>query len=349
MHIPLPQDSQQRFGHEAIWQAVTSAYHEGRFPPNILLAGPKGIGKATLAFHMARYLFAQGQQEAYQDMTTPMNCQMTAGAHPDLYVLSQDHLPAEERGKEISVERCRALVSFFQQKPMYGQWRVALVDSLDQLHPRGAQSLLKILEEPPERAILILISHHLDRVLPTIRSRCQLFPCAPLEQQDMRRVLRALHLPLTPDMEAVVLEKSQGAVGYGLDLLQLGGAAFYDAMLNMLRALGHQNLTPAFQFAEKFLLKNEVLDPQTSWELGLRTILRWLSTALWHQQQATPGITADDQAILQGLLNHTSLSHLIQAWFQAYRVIEMTNTFHLDKRHAFMCILTSLVTFNQHP
>src|SRR5205814_7203908 len=171
------------------------------FPHSWLIGGPVGIGKATLAYRMARFVLAHPDPRAplVQTATSlavdgdhPVARRIAAQAQGDLLVL--ERTINEKTGKlyqDIRVEDVRRTVGFFGSTPGEGGWRVAIVDSVDELNPSGANALLKVLEEPPRRAVLLLVNHSAARVLPTIRSRCRLLALRPLSAEDVARAAAA--------------------------------------------------------------------------------------------------------------------------------------------------------------
>jgi len=178
------------------------------FPHAWLIGGPAGIGKATLAYRMARFVLAHPDpraaavQEANSLHVDPDHMvarRIAAQAQGDLLVL--ERTVNEKTGKlrqDIQVDDVRRSVTFFGSTAGEGGWRVAIVDAVDELNTEGANALLKVLEEPPRRALLLLVSHSAARVLPTIRSRCRLLTLRPLAATDVARAA-ALATGADPD------------------------------------------------------------------------------------------------------------------------------------------------------
>ncbi|HEY7246541.1 MAG TPA: DNA polymerase III subunit delta' [Xanthobacteraceae bacterium] len=199
---PLPpRETSVLHGHGDAEAALLESYRSGRLPHGWLLAGPAGIGKATLAYRMARFVLAHPEnslttvQRATSlkvDTAHPVARRIAAQAHADLLVL--ERTINEKTGKlhqDIRVEDVRRSVAFFGSTPAEGGWRIAIVDVVDELNESGANALLKVLEEPPRRALLLLVSHSAARVLPTIRSRCRVLSLRPLAPGDVARAAAA--------------------------------------------------------------------------------------------------------------------------------------------------------------
>jgi DNA polymerase-3 subunit delta' len=198
---PAPRETTALYGHREAERALLEAYRGGRLPHAWLLGGPAGIGKATLAYRMARFVLAhsdprrpavQAADSLAVDADHPVARRIAAQAQGDLLVL--ERTINEKTGKlrqDIQVDDVRRTVTFFGSTPGEGGWRVAIVDAVDELNSEGANALLKILEEPPRRALLLLVSHSAARVLPTIRSRCRLLALRPLTVEDVTRAIAA--------------------------------------------------------------------------------------------------------------------------------------------------------------
>jgi DNA polymerase III subunit delta' len=197
---PPPRATAVLFGHAETEAALLAAYRSGRTAHAFLLLGPRGIGKATLAYRMARFVLAHPDPAAPEvraatslavDPAHPAARRMAAQAHGDLLVLERT---PNERGvmrQQIAVDDVRRTVAFFGSTAGEGGWRVAIVDAVDELNPSGANALLKVLEEPPRRALLLLVCHSAARALPTLRSRCSILSMRPLSENSVAAALGA--------------------------------------------------------------------------------------------------------------------------------------------------------------
>jgi len=226
-----PRETTALFGHAQAEQSLLDAYRGGRIPHAWLIGGEAGIGKATLAYRMARFVLANPlpSAPAVQSATSlavapdhPVTRRTANEAHSDLLVLRR--VINEKTGKlytEIRVDDVRRCVPFFGSTAGEGGWRVAIIDSVDELNASGDNALLKVLEEPPPRALLLLVSHAPGRVLPTIRSRCRMLMLQPLSAADaVQATAAALDREADdPDIKAAA-EAADGSVARALDLLE---------------------------------------------------------------------------------------------------------------------------------
>jgi DNA polymerase-3 subunit delta' len=192
--LPHPRETFAFFGHAEAEQQFLSAYRSGRMPHAWLIGGEPGIGKATLAYRMARFVLAHPDPAAPDVQAATMLAvpddnavarRIVAQGHSDLLVLERTVGDSGKLRTEIAVADVRETVQFFGSTAGEGGWRVCIVDSAEELNREGANTLLKILEEPPARALLLVVSHAPGRLLPTIRSRCRRLNLRPLGTDDV--------------------------------------------------------------------------------------------------------------------------------------------------------------------
>jgi DNA polymerase-3 subunit delta' len=243
-----PRQTTVLFGHEDAERALLESYKSGRIAHAWLIGGPPGIGKATLAYRLARFVLAHPDPGAPEvqnatslavDPDHPVARRMAAQAQGDLLVLERSL--NEQTGKlytVIRVDDVRRTVSFFGSTAGEGGWRIAIVDAVDELQREGANALLKMLEEPPQRSLLLLISHAPGRELPTIRSRCRRLLLRPLETTDVTRAITAAtgldtHEPEVRQAAAA----AEGSVGRALGLLDGAAIALRQRMLDLFAQL----------------------------------------------------------------------------------------------------------------
>jgi DNA polymerase-3 subunit delta' len=230
IEAPHPRETTSLHGHAAAEQAFLDAYR-GRMPHAWLIGGPRGIGKATLAYRMARFVFAHPDPTDAGKAGSlalpaghPAVRRVAAQGHPDLLVLERTVGDTGKLRTQIAVDDVRRTIGFFGSTAGEGGWRVCIVDSADELNAAGANALLKILEEPPAKALLIVVSHAPGRLLPTIRSRCRRLALRALDADDVARALAGvLQREIDePEIKAAAAA-SDGSVARALDLI--GGAA----------------------------------------------------------------------------------------------------------------------------
>jgi DNA polymerase III subunit delta' len=243
-----PRETTLLVGHAEAERSLLDAYRSGRIPHAWLIGGARGIGKATLAYRLARFVLArrdpaapdvQAAQSLALDPNHPVVRRVAAEAQGDLLVLQRTI--NEQTGKlytVIRVEEVRRTVSFFGSTAGEGGWRVAIIDSVDELNIEGANSLLKVLEEPPPRTLLLLVSHAAGRVLPTIRSRCRVLMLRPLAAEEVAHAAAAAlgRAPNDPELQEAAAA-ADGSVARTLALLEGGALALRRRVTELLDRL----------------------------------------------------------------------------------------------------------------
>ena len=328
MSAPDPRANPLLLGHEAAERTLLDAMHLGRMHHAWLITGPEGIGKATLAFRFARRLLA-GQGNAADslalDPTHPVFRRVAASGHADLITIER---AIDERTKrlrrDIAVKDVREINGFMALTPAEGGWRVAIVDGAEDLNQNSANALLKLLEEPPSRAILILVCSATGRLLPTIRSRCRRLRLSPLGDDVMTRLL-AEYLPERgPDERDRLVTLAEGSIGRALALADKDGLAVAALVDGLLAALPN---VPASR-------GHAVADALGRSETGFQLFTEQLLTGIAALVRDTVRGRADlEQQRLAALL---PLEAWGEVWQGLLRLQDETERFALDKRQALV-------------
>ena len=236
---PHPRETVVLEGQAEAEAGFLAASAGGRIHHAWLLTGPRGFGKATLAWRIARHLLAGATAPSLDmDPGDPVFRQVAALAAPRLFLCRR---PWDDKARPprlktaITVDEVRALKGFFQLSAPDGGWRVAIVDAADELTDSAANALLKILEEPPPRSVLLLVCHQPARLMPTLRSRCRELRCRPLAAAPLARALAAAGVDPGGDADAVGA-LAAGSVGRAFDLVSAGGAGLYGEIVALLAA-----------------------------------------------------------------------------------------------------------------
>ena len=246
--ILLPRQTSVLFGHAEAERALLEAYQSTRMPHAWLIGGPPGIGKATLAYRLARFVLANPDPKSpvvrvasslAVEPDNPVARRIAAQAQGDLLVL--ERTINEQTGKlytVIRVDDVRRSVAFFGSTAGEGGWRIAIVDAVDDLQREGANALLKVLEEPPARTLLLLVSHAPGRELPTIRSRCRRLLLRALDTADVTRaVAAATGRDAGEDEVMQAAAAADGSVGRALRFLDGPALALRQRVLDLFAQL----------------------------------------------------------------------------------------------------------------
>ena len=259
---------------------------------------------------------------------------VASGGHADLLTVERAYDPRRRRLRsEIVVENTREIGAFLRLTPAEGGWRVVIVDGADEMNRNAANALLKILEEPPRRALLLLVAHSPGRLLPTIRSRCRRFPLAPLAS-DIVGALLARYRPDLPEEEALALTAlAGGSIGRALDLAAAGGVELYESVLALLAR--DQGLDPAalHAFADR-LARGESEEAYRAVEELVAQLLARVAGAA---ARGTAGAElARESPVLQRLGNRAPAARWAELRDEIGRLFARTDALNLDKKQTIL-------------
>jgi DNA polymerase-3 subunit delta' len=291
---PHPREQTAFFGHAEAERTFVDAIAAGRLHHAWLIGGPQGIGKATLAYRVARFLFAHGGRVPGAPTTLavgpdhPAARQVAARSHPDLAVVRRG-LRKDGKGysSEIAVEHVRRALDLFGSTAGRGGYRVCIVDAADELNAPSGNALLKVIEEPPSRSIFLIVSHNPQRLLPTLRSRCRKLLLRPLAEPDLRSVIRSLGEPWTELEEetlAPAMRLAEGSVRRALEMLDEEKSAIVTGTNALLDELPRLDVKRMLALADKVSQKGA----KDSLRLALDTALAWVAKDLEGRAAAGP-------------------------------------------------------------
>ena len=336
-------------GTETADRAFLDAWASGRVPHAWLIAGPKGTGKACFAAKVACFVLAQVgvNQNALFDAPPaaldiapdhPVLRRVLARSHADFRILRRGWSDEGKRKSEISVDEVREIGAFLSMTPAEGGWRVVIVDSADEMNRNSANALLKILEEPPDNSLLLIVSHNPGRLLPTIRSRCRKLNFHPLSDKDVETVLQRKVANMTPDEKALLLERSEGSVGRALALHEQGGLSSHQEMMKLLNSLPRLDIPALHLFAE-MAGKNEATFRSTadlfSWRLGK-------AATDYVRYRSLPNARPECAEPFTRLVEMTGLDRWIEVWDKASRSFARTEAVALDRKQVIINAFVAL-------
>lgn len=357
-------DKPQEFtlkGHEVAEKLFLEAYNSNRLHHAWLITGPRGIGKASLGYKMARFLlnnppgdeaapglFGETLEKAPAmtldtDPASSVNKIVTAGGHGDLVVIERQI--NEKTGKmkaEIVVDDVRKLQNFFAKTSLEGGWRIAIIDSADEMNRNAANAVLKLLEEPPKNVLLILLAHAPGKLLPTITSRCRQLRLNPLALETVGGILTKNYPDLSPDEIEGYAVLSDGSPGYGISLVDNQGLELYIQLLEILSSLPQLDVPLAHKMAEslsskkaeqKYVLFGELLTA------FINRLIRHVAALENNQISSIKPVLSGELALMEQLGQRLPLDRWVDLW---EKITHKMGRINLDRKQVILNILTLL-------
>jgi len=329
---PHPREQFAFFGHQDGEGAFLKGLRSGRLHHAWLIGGAQGIGKATLAYRVARTVLdprkIRDPHIASLDVApdAAASRQVAALSHPNLSVLRR--APATDKkaaSSTIPVDAVRRALGMFGSTAADGGYRVCIVDSAEDLTISSANALLKVIEEPPPRSLFLIVSHAPQRVLPTIRSRCRRLLLRPLEDRDIRAAIASLGSPwsgIPGDTVEQALRYGEGSIRRTLELLDADKVSFIGQVTRLLDGLPKTDTKQVFALAEALSKR----DADDSYELALETVQRWVSERL-HERAG---------------LGASRLAPLVEVCEKIARTAREIDVFNLDRRPFILTLFDDL-------
>lgn len=317
--FPHPAETAALFGQSEAESRFLDAWRQDRLHHAWLLRGPNGIGKATLAYRIARALiaapvasgdslFGDAVPAIPETLDRPPGCpvasRISAGSEPRLFVLRRTPNPTTGRMRgQIAIDDVRRLREFLGLAAVDGGWRVIIVDSADEMNRNSANALLKFLEEPPALSMFLLVSHAPASLLPTIRSRCRTLDLSPLGAEDHAWALEAAGAETTSETAAALAQLASGSVGRALKLISIGGPETYAEIIGLMRGGVGVDRTALAPFAERCAARGQTDRFEMALDLTQTLLSRLARTAATGQMppEAAPGEHALMQAAATSL------------------------------------------------
>lgn len=334
--FPLPRETRRLVGQEAAESAFLAAWRSGRLHHAWLIAGPQGIGKATLAYRIARFVLTNPDPAATAaatgldvDPDIPAARQVTALSHPDLIVVRRGWNAARKTFfSTLSVDAVRRAGRFFDLTPGHGGWRVAIIDTVDEMGPGAANALLKTLEEPPARALILLVSHAPGRLLATIRSRCRRLTLAPLGRDDLLAALKAAGAEqglaaLDAGARETLVKLARGSVRRALGLVSGDGLKLHGEIAAILSAPPGGAERALHALADRLARRGA----EAEFDFAVAALCDHIAERIEAGAGQVPA---------------ASLARLAEVWEKISRLAAETATFHYDRKQVILAAFHSV-------
>lgn len=340
-----PRGTMRLVGHETAEKALLESWNSGRMPHAWLITGRRGIGKATLAYRVARFVLAQESGRAgglfgeeplaadslAVDASHRVCAQINAGGHPDMFTIERSINPNTKKPRtEIVVDDVARLSYFLSLTTAAGDWRVVVVDAADEMNRNAANALLKGLEEPPANTLFLLVSHAPGRLLRTIRSRCRALALSPLSDATVIDLL-ARHAPDLPAADAGPLARlAQGSLGEALTLAEGGGLELYRDMVGLFARLDRLDIKAVHGLGAKLGRPGA----EDSFRTLARLVDRWLAGMLLGQARGVmPNDIVDGEGeTARWLCTRGGLANWLAVWEKVGSLFSQADRANLDRK-----------------
>ncbi|GAB3131263.1 DNA polymerase III subunit delta' [Novispirillum itersonii] len=341
-----PKENSLLLGHADAEHQVLDAWNAGRMHHAWLITGPRGIGKATFAYRVARFVLSQGDGPSglfgppdTLDIPpeSPAFRQIAQGAHGDFRVVERQWDEKKKRFRgEIIVDSVRGVGEFLAMTA--GGWKVVLVDAADEMNRNAANAILKVLEEPSKRSLLLLLAHNPARLLPTIRSRCRHLALRPPSEADALTLLARARPDLPRDDAEAMLRLSDGSIGRALELADEGGLQHYHAMITLLRSLPKLDGMALHAFADKVSRSEE------TFTITADLLQWWLARAIaaGGRRQEPVEIIPGENGLTRSLLAAAPLDRWVEVWEKIGHLFERTGAVALDKKTVLLSVFAQI-------
>ena len=338
---PAPEERYDWFGEPTMERALLDAYRGGRMHHAWLIGGPKGIGKATLAYRFARFVLTHPNPAAADIATAsdlsvaddqPSFRKIAARGHPNLLVLERPYDPQNKRFRsELTVPEIRRTIGFFGSTSGEPGWRIAIVDPADDMNASSANALLKILEEPPTRSLLLIVAHAPGRALATIRSRCRRLDLPPLSADTIAAAIRRNGGADDADLD-LAAALAGGSLRRAIYLLQAGGIDVYRRFTRLLGRLPEIDMAELHDFADSVARRGH----DDAWTGFVDMTGGWLNRRIRSQNEPDSGVALAPAA------RAAALESWAEVWENLRRSSVLADTLNLDRKRAVLSILMSL-------
>ena len=351
--IPSARENPDLVGHEQAEKTLLDGWNSGRLPHAWLITGPRGIGKATLAFRFARFvlsrdensggLFREAPETLYVDPESPVFRRVVSEGHGDLMTLERRMNKDGKRLRgAIVVEEVRAAGRFLSLTASEGGWRVMVIDAADDLNVNAANALLKTLEEPPKRTLVLLVCHSPGRLPATVLSRCCRLALRPLPL-ELTGELLSRHAPDLTREEAMTLAYlGEGSIGFSLRLVETGGLEIFSEIMSLLGSLPRTDILALHRLGDRLARP----DAENAYRTATGLLTWWLARVIRtgagittpeaHQAAARAEIIRGEADCARNLLALAGLDRWAEVWQKIIRLIAQADGLNLDRKQVIL-------------
>ena len=361
--IQSPNQTINVFGHQIFETEFARLWNSRLLPHAFLIAGERGIGKATLAYKVARFVLNDPNDtlsstslfdnkidaldivDLDSDPETSESKKVINKSHPNLLIVERSTSDQTKRTRQnIVLEDVKRLDSFLHMTPNEGGWRVIIIDAVDDMNINAANYILKLLEEPPQKVLFLIIAHNLGRVLPTIKSRCRKVLLNPLETEEMKIVLNKFDFDKDEDFMDKACYLSEGSVSRALQILNGVGSDTITEISHVLGvdALIDRNILE--KTTDKWLKIGRKQDNDPVYSI-LDFFIFWISKYVRDIAKQKSPINQNnrgDIACIRSLINRLGMEELCDRLIKAQDILDNGTNLNLDRKQIIYSVILTV-------
>ncbi|UTW53938.1 DNA polymerase III subunit delta' [Kordiimonas sp. SCSIO 12610] len=361
-HINHPKMNDLLFGHERAERDFLDSFNSGRLHHGWLITGPKGIGKATLAWKCAKFLLSDddndtsdglfGDDLAAQATSLDIDPEkaviqrIKSGGHGGIVVAERSvNTKTGKLRNDIVIDDIRSIISFFSRTSSEGGWRIAIIDAADEMNSNAANALLKVLEEPPEKSILFLIAHSPGKLLPTIRSRCRTLELNPLSNDSVRAMLAHRYPELDMATMNTLTAMCSGAPGRAIEMERLGGATIYQKTFQAISMAPKLNIPDIHKLATEFAAAKADAEYRLFTQIFTAFLERITKAAVLESSEVE--ILENENQQISRISAMARVDKWLELWEKVGHLLQRADAVNLDRKQVIVSLFSELKATTQ--
>ena len=348
LEVPAPWANEELIGHEAAERRLAGLVADGRIAGAWIIGGKAGIGKATLAWRLARHLLCGAGEDLFGEPSAtldfnagdPAAAWISARSHGDILGIEPSMSERGRRRQEVVVDDVRRIRPFFARTAGNDGWRVAIIDDADLMNTNAANAALKAVEEPPRRAVVLLVSAVPSSLLATIRSRCRKLTLSPLLSEQVSLLLEQYLPNLTLEERDSLARLSGGSPGRALLLAEKDGLALYREIVGLIATAPDIDPAALHRLAERLARPGG----EASWNLAFDFLMDWSAAII---RKATTGEAAlpvlpEETEALARIAGDPALERWVAVWEKVAHLRRTVQSYNLDRRQSILSVFGTL-------
>ena len=348
LEVPAPWANEELIGHETAERQLAGLVADERIAGAWIISGKAGIGKATLAWRLARHLLCGPGEDLFGDSSTTLDFNagdpavtwISARSHGDVLGIEPSMSERGRRRQEVVVDDIRRIRPFFARTAGNDGWRVAIIDDADLMNSNAANAALKAIEEPPRRAVVLLVSAVPSSLLVTIRSRCRKLRLSPLLSEQVSLLLEQYLPDVAAEERDSLARLSGGSPGRALSLVDKDGLALYREVIGLVATAPDIDPAALHRLAERLARPGG----EASWNLAFDFLMDWSAAII---RKATTGeavlpVLPEEAEVMARIARDPALERWMAVWEKIAHLRRRVQSLNLDRRQSILSVFGTL-------